>query len=372
MATNNPMTEEDMVKALSATGRYVVTPASDQKPPSHGRGKLFNMASSSPVRSLFQQPGSEDTRTEKSVRGELSSLLQQTTTALPKIPFFSGEEPAQKGDVTYEEWKYEVNCLLPDYNSAIVIQSIRRSLRGQARRTLMALGNAASVTQILRKMDVKYGETSTKGMIMQQFFNARQEENETLSAFSCRLESLFQVAIEGGHIGESQRNDHLREKFWSSLRCERLQSHTRHIFDNTLDYDDLFLAIRRVEKQLEMQGDRANYVASGQSNQSVTTNKKVCHQPLQSISSSAPMIDKEEIERGYTRMISDVEKRLSDQMATLLQRMDDLQQQLTRSQTTPYYDHPSEHQSHQVNNRGNNRGRYNSRGGRGYDGHLNG
>ena len=61
---------------------------------------------------------------------------------VPKLPFFSGSEEPQKGEVTYEVWNFEVKCLqnahyLPDH---IILQAMRNSLKGAARTMLVPLG----------------------------------------------------------------------------------------------------------------------------------------------------------------------------------------------------------------------------------------
>ena len=50
---------------------------------------------------------------------------------VPQLPFFSGEE--QKGDVSFEVRKFELNCLIKEsvYPDSLILQAIRKSLRGK-------------------------------------------------------------------------------------------------------------------------------------------------------------------------------------------------------------------------------------------------
>ena len=58
-------------------------------------------------------------------------------TILPRLPLFSGETK----DAAFNLWKYEVECLRAEgKREADVRLAIRRSLKGQASRTLMTLG----------------------------------------------------------------------------------------------------------------------------------------------------------------------------------------------------------------------------------------
>ena len=60
----------------------------------------------------------------------------------PKITYFSGSEPVQKGETSFDILKYEVNCLKRDnfYAEHVIKQAIRRSLRGQAQGVSVPLG----------------------------------------------------------------------------------------------------------------------------------------------------------------------------------------------------------------------------------------
>ena len=88
----------------------------------------------------------------------------------------------------------------PSYSSHSLVLRIRKSLRGTARKIKTNLGDRASVMDILRKCDTLFGDVSNYGMIMQEFFNATQREDESITSFSCRLEGILQVAIENGYV----------------------------------------------------------------------------------------------------------------------------------------------------------------------------
>ena len=50
----------------------------------------------------------------------------------PRISPFSGEEPVPKGENSFENWKFEVRCLMRDdtYSPSTLTQAVRKSLRG--------------------------------------------------------------------------------------------------------------------------------------------------------------------------------------------------------------------------------------------------
>ncbi|XP_033761514.1 uncharacterized protein LOC117343278 [Pecten maximus] len=146
------------------------------------------------------------------------------------ISIFSGDDPPQKGEATYIEWRFETSRYIndPDILESAVVQAIRRSLRGTARRMLIPLGSTATPTDILEKLDMLFGDISTHGMIMQEFSNCSQRPDESATNFGCRLETLLQTAIENGSLQPLSKNDFLWHKFWTSLYSDKLKSQKRH------------------------------------------------------------------------------------------------------------------------------------------------
>lgn len=103
--------------------------------------------------------GIKDSNPGFNLGNNTSTQVYEITNNVPRIPQFSGDEPPQKGDVSYKEWRFLVQCLVgdPDIKPNLLIQSIRRSLRGTAKNMLIPLGEKATVKQILSKLDVLFG-----------------------------------------------------------------------------------------------------------------------------------------------------------------------------------------------------------------------
>jgi hypothetical protein len=161
-----------------------------------------------------------------------STHVYEINQRLSTIPPFSWDETPQKGDVSYREWLYEVQCLLNDPNiKSTLIQCIHRSLRGTAKKMLIPLGEKASVKDILDKLDILFGEVSDNGMIMEDFFIAFQKSDENATIFGCRSENMLQNAIDNGYLDRAAKNDLLRHTLCTSLSSDRLLSQTRHKYN---------------------------------------------------------------------------------------------------------------------------------------------
>ena len=62
------------------------------------------------------------------------AFTQGKASFFPKFSTFSGDEPKQKRESSFEEWQYEVLCCLKDgvHSHQAIGQAIRKSLIGQA------------------------------------------------------------------------------------------------------------------------------------------------------------------------------------------------------------------------------------------------
>ena len=77
---------------------------------------------------------------------------------IPKLPFFSGED-VKPGECSYLQWRTEVQSLIHGslYPGHILVQAIRRSLRGTAAEVLLHLGEDITHDVVLTKFDTIFG-----------------------------------------------------------------------------------------------------------------------------------------------------------------------------------------------------------------------
>ncbi|XP_033730380.1 uncharacterized protein LOC117319736 [Pecten maximus] len=163
----------------------------------------------------------------------------------PKISPFSGDD---KKETTYDVWRSQVECIIKEgHPQQTVSQAIRRSLKGEALRVRSRLPPEAGVGEILAKMDSVFGIVEQPEMLLANFFSAKQEPSETVSAWSCRVEDLFTKAADANNIPLSKQDTMLRTVFWSGLNG-RLKDATGHLYILPGSFDSLRIAIRRVEQ----------------------------------------------------------------------------------------------------------------------------
>ena len=174
----------------------------------------------------------------------------QRTRDPPKISVFSGCN--KKGEAPYELWKYEVNGLRSDklYDSDMLNYAVRRSLKGDAGMIAMHLGPKASLDDIISKLDSIYGVVETEEDLLAQFYRARQEDDETVTQWSCRLENIMGRAVEKNIVTHFKSAHMLHNMLWNGLKTE-LKEISGYKYESIDDFDELRVALRQIEKDHE-------------------------------------------------------------------------------------------------------------------------
>ena len=89
---------------------------------------------------------------------EVSSILQTLLkdgalrTNIPKLSAFSGERA--KGEVSFEQWSYELQTLRKTYSDSALREGIQCSLRGAAANTVRNLGPDVPLDAIIKKFTI--------------------------------------------------------------------------------------------------------------------------------------------------------------------------------------------------------------------------
>lgn len=168
---------------------------------------------------------------------------------VPKISMFSGCPQVPNGEVSFDQWIYEVKMLQRDgvYKDHAIFQAVRRSLRGEAGKTAMRLGSSATLQQVLDKLVSNYGNIAAAEDLLAKFYSAKQTDTEDVTSWAGRLEDILDKARTRCDLTPAQVSDMLRTKFWRGLK-KSLRDVTGHKFDTILDYDKLRIAVRQIEQ----------------------------------------------------------------------------------------------------------------------------
>ena len=100
----------------------------------------------------------------------LHTLLKDGTlrTNIPKLSAFSGERA--KGEVSFEQWSYELQTLRKTYSDSALREGIQRSLRGVAADTVRNMGPDVPLDTIIKKFTIVYGNVKSFDLLMRDFY----------------------------------------------------------------------------------------------------------------------------------------------------------------------------------------------------------
>ncbi len=171
------------------------------------------------------------------------------------------------------QWRYEVTCLTMEGHSKLVIlQAVRRSLRGTAAEIMRNLGNQITVDKLLSRLDVTFGNVLSTEQLFQEFYSARQRPDESISGWAGRLEALLTQLREQGSLNPAASQDMLRSKFWSGLGSDSNRMSSRHKFDAGASYEELVKYVRKIDfevRSLETTKSKKSSVQQMTSDQTV-------------------------------------------------------------------------------------------------------
>lgn len=175
-----------------------------------------------------------------------SAAAPPTTVVQPRLPLFSGDN--NKGEVNFIQWKYHLKCLTQESSIPVhnIMQAIRLSVRGTAADVLMYLGEEADPSSVLNKFETIFGSALSSDQLLMQLFNAKQQVDESVIAWSCRLQQMFSQVKEKSSLGAGTEAM-LRSIFYHGLYNRDLANITRHNFESETSFDTLLSQVRKAE-----------------------------------------------------------------------------------------------------------------------------
>lgn len=248
-----------------------------------------------------------------------TTVVQSSHTHQPRLSIFYGES-ATKGEADYEQWRYEVKSLVHEGSckNEVIMQAIRRSVRGEASRILMRLGTGATPNTILEKFESVYGTVDTKEELMAKFYSAKQEDSEDITHWSCRLEDILGKVVEQGLISTHGSEEMLRSKFWAGMRQD-LKDISGFKFETVKDFDKLRVEMRKIEKEHKMPSKDAKK----------TTNMTCVAETKSNVQQNSEISELKHLVQDMAIRMNDMGKKLSD--------LKDQQSSITDARSNPTY-----------------------------------
>ena len=125
------------------------------------------------------------------VSSVLQTLLKEGAlrTNVPKLSAFSGE--VAKGEVSFDQWSYELQTLRKSYSDLALREGIQHSLRGAAADVVCNMGPDVPLDLIIKKFSIIYGNVKSFDLMMRDFYRADQGEDESIPSYATRIEGLL-------------------------------------------------------------------------------------------------------------------------------------------------------------------------------------
>ena len=175
-------------------------------------------------------------------------------TVVPKLTWFSGTMPIQKGHVSYTTWKHEFEGLKTIYPIKAVIQAIKRSLKSPAAEVMWCLGPNPSYDQIMEALETRYDDVAEGEVLLAELFSVTQSEKESLTEFSSKLESiLYRLSQLDDATYDGTDFETLKGNFFRGLRDDKLREALRPRKEQFRNFNEMLKEARRLESDLSKQ-----------------------------------------------------------------------------------------------------------------------
>ena len=173
----------------------------------------------------------------------------------PWVPKFSGTG----SEVKFGEWRSQTETMLSfqpirDSQKADFVLGL---LEGEAKREILTLdrtdrNNPRKIFEVLSEL---YGDNTHASTLRAQFFNCRQEPNQSLRSFSLRLRELFSRLKQKDETGLEQGDVLLRDQFIMGLKEGPIRQELRRQVRKTprVTFDEVKMEALALEEEQEEQ-----------------------------------------------------------------------------------------------------------------------
>lgn len=103
---------------------------------------------------------------------------------LPRVGFFSGENPTPKGEIDFKTWKSDVTGNMQNYPEMLLRPGVHSSLRGNAKELLEGLPAGATVQEIVAMLMRQFGTVESSDQLLATFYQLSQNKGEEIANFA--------------------------------------------------------------------------------------------------------------------------------------------------------------------------------------------
>ena len=183
-------------------------------------------------------------------------FCNQNTVHSVRVSTFSGSSK----DCSYEQFRHDVNCLIRQgCPESMVLTTIKRSIKGQVQKLVLHMGESASVSDILRRFEMMFGDVNPPHVLLAQFYAAEQGANESITEWYARLEDIVCKITrkDASIISPGSYDIVVNTQFWTKLRSGKIKDAFRHKFDALAGSPNFIEEARKVDVEFSAQTVKA-------------------------------------------------------------------------------------------------------------------
>ena len=100
---------------------------------------------------------------------------------------FSGMEPVPSNELTFDQWRVDVQSYQANVPDHILITAIRKSIIGKSQSVIRTLGPIYTVEDVNKCLAREYEGVASSDRGFKEFYQLKQEKGEKVQVFSFRL-----------------------------------------------------------------------------------------------------------------------------------------------------------------------------------------
>ena len=139
----------------------------------------------------------------------------------------------------------------------MILTAIKRSIKGPAQEMVLHMGKSASVSDILNRFSMMFGDVDPPHMLLARFYSAKQMVNESITEWYTRLQDMASRVMKKDStlINPNNYDMTVNTQFWTKLHDVNVKNALPHKFDSVAGSPNFMIEARRVKS--EFKADKA-------------------------------------------------------------------------------------------------------------------
>ena len=147
------------------------------------------------IQRLETQPVSGKDLVTSSAQNLSNTFGNLTTSFQVKVDLdlgkFSGMEPVPSNELTFNQWRVNVQSYQANVPDHILIPAIRKSIIGKAQLVIRTLGPVYTVEDVIKCLAREYEGVASSDIVFKESYQLKQERGEKVQVFSIRLRDVL-------------------------------------------------------------------------------------------------------------------------------------------------------------------------------------